>query len=342
VTRATTELYGTAVALLVAMAAGSVLVLAFGESPGRVYGLLLSSTWGDAYGIGQVLFKATPLVFTGLSVAVAFRAGLFNIGAEGQMIAGAFATGVVGASLSAGTPSVFALPLALVAGVVAGGAVGAVPGILKARFGAHEVINTIMLNFIVAAAVLWMGTSFAFAPETTHTAPVASGARIGSLGLAGSAANWSTLIAAAAAVGVGAFFGRTRAGFEWRVVGASLRAAEAGGVRTGRAIVAAMAAAGALAGLVGANTVLGYKHYFEDGIGRGAGFMGIAVALLGRNHPAGVVAAALLFGTLSHGGLAVNALVPKELIDVLQAVIILAVAATSVHVREAVARRGGE
>ena len=116
-------------------------------------------------------------------------------------------------------------------------------------------------------------------------------------------------------------------------IGANPFAAVAGGVASGRTILAAMTVSGGLAGAVGANYVLGYKHYFEEGIGRGVGFMGIAVALLGRNHPVGIVGAALLFGTLSHGGFAVNELVPKELVDVLQAVIILAVAATSAQVR---------
>jgi len=325
------ELYGTAVALLVAMAAGSLLILLFGESPAGVYGVLLSQTWGSAYGFGQVLFKATPLVFTGLAVALAFRAGLFNIGAEGQMVVGAFATGLVGAALPASTPWPLALPLAVCGGLLAGAALGAIPGVLKARFGAHEVINTIMLNFIAGALVLWAGRSFSFVSETTHTAPVVPGARLPGLGLSGSAANVSFLLALLAALGVWAFLKHTRRGFEWRAVGLNPGAAEAGGVRLGRVTVAAMATSGALAGLVGANYVLGYKHYFEDGMGRGMGFMGIAVALLGRNHPLGVVAAALLFGTLSQGGLAINELVPKELVDVLQAVIILSVAATSVR-----------
>jgi simple sugar transport system permease protein len=123
-------------------------------------------------------------------------------------------------------------------------------------------------------------------------------------------------------------------------VGLNVRSAENGGVNVNRAIIGGMAMAGALAGMTGANYVLGYKHYFEEGLGRGVGFMGIAVALLGRNHPIGIIGAALLFGTLSQGGLAVNALVPKELVDVLQAVIILAVAATSAAMRRRYERKG--
>jgi simple sugar transport system permease protein len=341
VTVARAQTFAVAVALLVAMAAGSALILAFGESPAHIYAVLVASTWGDVYGIGQVVFKATPLAFSGLAVALGFRAGLFNIGAEGQLIAGAFATGVVGAWLPDGAPWPLAVPLAIAAGVVAGGALGAVPGVLKARFGAHEVINTIMLNFIVGALVLWAGRSGAFVPETTHTAPVVAGARLPALGIAGSAANASALLAVLAASGSWWFFERTRPGYEWRVVGLSSTAGEAAGIRVGRTVVAAMTASGALAGLVGANYVLGYKQYFEDGLGRGVGFMGIAVALLGRNHPLGVLAAALLFATLSQGGLAINALVPKEIVDVLQAVIILALAAASGELRRLFGARGG-
>jgi len=332
------EAYIVVVALLVAMAAGSVLILAFGQSPAQVYGMLMAHTWGDSYGLGQVLFKATPLVFTGLAVALAFRVGLFNIGVEGQMMVGAFATALVGASLPDGTPWVIAIVLAIGAGAVAGGALGAIPGYLRARFGAHEVINTIMLNFIAGALVLWAGRTWFFVEESTHTQTVIESARIPSLGMSGSAANLSCFLALIAAAGVWYFFERTRRGHEWRAVGESPLAAETAGIRIGRSITWAMAASGALAGAVGANFVLGYKHYFEEGIGRGMGFMGIAVALVGRNHPVGIVGAALLFGTLSQGGFAVNELVPKELVDVLQAVIILAVAATSAEVRRLATR----
>lgn len=332
------EIYTILIALLVAMIAGSILILIVGESPAHVYGLLVKRTWGDAYGFGQVLFKTTPLIMTGLSVALAFRVGLFNIGAEGQMVVGSFATALCGLALPEGTPWLVAVPLCVVAGMMAGGFLGAIPGVLKARYGAHEVINTIMLNFIAMAVVLWLGNAFLFLPSTTHTQEVIEGARLGNLGFRGSAANTSVLLAIAAAVAVHFFLQQTRRGFEWRAVGLSPRGAENGGIDVGASIIGGMVAAGALAGAVGANYVLGYKHYFEEGMGRGVGFMGIAVALLGRNHPIGIIAAALLFGTLSQGGLAVSEFVPKELVDVLQAVIILSVAATSAHMRRLWAR----
>ena len=315
-----------AVALLAAMAAGSALILVYGESPAQVWSVLVHRTWGDAYGLGQVLFKATPLVFTGLAVAVAFRAGLFNIGAEGQLVTGSLATALVAAWLS-GAPAWLALGAALVAGACTGGLAGALPGWLKARFGAHEVITTIMLNFILIAAVSWAGRTWFYLPETVHTRPVAT--RLPALGLAGSAASVAVLLAVLVAACLTVFLRRTRAGFELRVVGENPAAAEAGGVRLGTTWVWVMALSGALAGLVGSATVLGYKGYFEEGIGSGAGFMGIAVALLAGNRPWAVVPAALLLATLSHGGLAVNAFVPREIVDVLQAVVILAVALTA-------------
>ncbi|HET6611920.1 MAG TPA: ABC transporter permease [Kofleriaceae bacterium] len=313
-----------ATALLVAMAAGSILILIYGQSPARVYVALFSRTWGSTYGIGQVLFKSTPLIFTGLAVAIAFRCGLFNIGAEGQLAAGAFATGLVAASVHA--PAVIAVPVAMIAGACAGGVIGAIPGALRAFTGAHEVINTIMLNFIVAALILWAGGEGAFASGTTHTALIDLRAAIPDLGIEGSAANVSILIALAAAVAVWFVLGRTRRGFELCAVGENPAAAENAGISVRAMTIWAMTLSGAIAGLVGTSTVLGYKHYFEEGMGRGTGFMGIAVALLGRNHPLGVVAAALVFGTLSHGGIAVSGICPKEIVDVLEAVIILALA----------------
>jgi general nucleoside transport system permease protein len=332
------ELYTLAAALLVAMAAGSLLILAVGESPARVYHILLAGTWGSWTGIGQVIAKATPLCFTGLAVALAFRAGLFNIGAEGQMQAGGFAAAVCAAALPADVSPLIALPLAIAAAAAAGALAGAIPGALRATTGAHEVITTIMLNIVIGGVLLWLGNEWAFVPGgQTHTPEIPEAARLGRL-IEGSAANGSALLALAAAVNVWWFLTLTRRGFEWRAAGLSPGAAEAGGVRLGRVTIAAMAASGALAGLAATHFVLGYKYYFQEDVGRGIGFMGIAVALLGRNHPLGVAAAAVLFGTLSQGGVAISEQlpsgdVPRELVDVLQAVILLALVAAAAAVR---------
>jgi simple sugar transport system permease protein len=314
----------------------SALVLAAGQSPARFYALIASKTWGDAYGTGQVLFKATPLIFTGLAVAVAFRAGLFNVGAEGQLAVGSLAMAAAGAALPPGTPAPLAVGACLLAGAAAGAALGAVPGVLRARFGASEVLVTILLNFVVGALVLGAGRRWLFVGETVHTAPVIAAARLPALGLGGSAASLGFVAAVLAAGACAWLLARSRLGYELGALGASPPAAAAAGVAVPTAIVVALSLSGALAGLVGAGTVLGYKGYFEEGLGSGAGFMGIAVALLGRGRPLLIVPAALLFATLAHGGLAANALVPKEIVEVIEAVIILAAAATSAElVREA-------
>jgi simple sugar transport system permease protein len=325
------------VALLVAAIVGDVLILSFGQNPGTVYRLLLDGTWGNPYGLGQVLYKATTLTFTGLAVALGLRAGLFNIGAESQLAAGGFVAALVGLLLPTGLPALVTLPLYLVAAAAGGGAVGAVPGALKAKFGAHEVITTIMLNFIVLALLNYLTAAHLKVPGSLHTAEIQSGAlpRLSSFfgAFHGSAANAVILLAIIAAIATGWFLFKTRGGFELRATGLQPEAAEYGGVKVGRVWWRALTLSGVLAGLGGLNYVLGYKHYYEEGFGSGAGFLGIAVAIVGRNHPLGVALAALVFATISQGGLAVNAVVPKQIVDVLQAVVIIAVAASVPEVR---------
>jgi simple sugar transport system permease protein len=325
------------VALLVAAVVGDLLILSFGQAPGAVYRLLLEGTWGNAYGFGQVLYKATTLVFTGLAVGVGLRAGLFNIGAESQLAAGGFCAALVGLVLPAGLPWSVCLPVYLAAAAAGGGLVGAVPGVLKARYGAHEVIVTIMLNFVVLALLGYLTSTRLHVPETLHTPAIRSGAlpRLADVFPAfhGSAANATLPIALAAAAALGWLLFRTRHGFELRAVGLQPRAAEYAGASVARITWQSLTLSGAIAGLGGLNFVLGYKHYYEEGFATGAGFLGIAVALVGRSHPFGIVVAALLFATLSQGGLAVNALVPKQMVDVLQAVVIIAVATSVPEVR---------
>ena len=325
------------VALVVALVAGDLLIVTYGQAPGDVWRTLLEGTWGNSYGFGQVLYKATTLTCTGLAVAVGLRAGLFNIGAEGQLAAGGFAAGLTGLVLPAGTPALIAIALCVFAAIVAGGAVGGVAGALRARFGAHEVIVTIMLNFIVLALLNYFVSARLHVPETLHTPDVHAGAvaRLSSAFSAfhGSAANWTIAIVLLAAAATSMFLFRSRAGYELRAVGLQPDAAEYAGIRAARVWFNALTVSGALAGLGGINFVLGYKHYYEDGFTGGAGFLGIAVALIGRNSPGGVVVAALFFATLSQGGLAINAMVPKQMVEVLQGIVIIAVAAAVPEVR---------
>jgi len=218
-----------------------------------------------------------------------------------------------------------------------GGIVGAVPGYLRVKFGAHEVIVTIMLNFIVLALLNWVIANHIHVEETLHTPEIGAGSipRLDAFipAFHGSAANLSIVVAVIAALACWYYLFRSRRGFELRAVGLQPDAAEYGGVSVGGVWFRALTLSGAIAGLGGINYVLGYKHYYEDGLAGGAGFLGIAVALVGRNHPLGVIIAALFFATLSQGGLAIHAFVPKQMVEVLQGVVILAVAMSVPEVR---------
>jgi ABC-type uncharacterized transport system permease subunit len=335
--RAEEALIPPLVALLVALICGDLLILSYGQSPAAVYRMLLEGTWGNAYGFGQVLYKATTLAFTGLAVSFGLRAGLFNIGGESQLAAGGFAAALTGLVLPAATPLMFALLICMIAAGLAGGVVGAVPAYLKTRFGAHEVIVTIMLNFIVLALLNWFIAGHLHVPETLHTPEIHAGVlpRLADIDsrFHGSAANLALIVAVLVAVAVWFYLFRTRGGYDLRAVGLQPQAAEYGGINVGRVWMRALTFSGVIAGMGGINYVLGYKHYYEDGFASGAGFLGIAVALVGRNHPFGVIIAAFFFATLSQGGLAIHAFVPKQMMDVLQGVVIIAVATAVPEVR---------
>jgi simple sugar transport system permease protein len=242
------------------------------------------------------------------------------------LIVGAFCAGIVGTQC-AGLPAFVLLPLTILAGMLGAALWALPPALLKAKVGAHEVINTIMMNFIAVALVQYLG-HFAFEHATVHTAPIGAGARIPRFdayipALRGSPVNGSLVLALLAAGFVGWLLWRTRFGYELRAVGLSPSAAEYAGISVPRTWIVAMCLSGALAGLVGANFVQGYKGYFENGFSSGVGFLGIAVALLGRNSPLGVVIASIFFAALSYGGLVINTEVPKELVEILQAIVIL-------------------
>ncbi len=316
-------------AVLLAAMLCAILMLAIGVDPWLVYLRLIEGVLFNPYGVGQVFFKASPLILTGLSVSLAFRAGLFNIGGEGQMLVGGFACAWVGFTL-ADWPATVLVPLCLMAAMVGGAAWATLPALMKVRRGAHEVITTIMMNFIAAALTNYLVTAHYHDPETVHTPAIASAAFLPRLahwidGFHGSPANVTFLIALLAAALVGWLLWRTRFGFEARAAGINPEAARTARIDVDGQVTRAFILAGALSGLASANFVMGYKHYFEEGFTGGAGFMGIAVALLGQSHPAGVVLAALLFGALSHGTLVINALVPKDVVLVLQALVILLV-----------------
>jgi len=339
------------IAVVAAFLVGGVIVLIVGDSPLLVYELFLTSAFTGADGIGYTLFYATPFIFTGLAVAVAFKCGLLNIGAEGQLIVAAFAAAWVGLVLP-GWPALLVVTLSILAAMLAGGIWAGVPGLLKARFGAHEVITTIMMNFIAAGLIGWL-THDHFRKqgdpilESLPIAEMKDGAPVGPhiprmsailepLGIhfpARLPLNMAFFFALAACVIVYVFLWKTKWGYELRAVGVSPGAAQYGGISIARNIVLAMFISGMLAGMVGVNEVLGYRYRYYHDFSPGYGFSGIAVALLGRNHPAGVLLAAILFGALTRSSLFIQIFtdhVSKDWVVILQATIILFVACEAV------------
>ena len=329
--------------LAAAWIAFDLLVWSYGESPRDLVKLLVMGTWGTSYGIGQVLFKSTPILFAGLAVHLALRANLFNIGAEGQITIASLAVGVLAAKLPPTLSPLVAIPIGLVVAIAAGAAWAAIPGILRAWLGVHEVITTIMLNRIADGMVgLVLALGFG-EPGTVRTPAMPANARIPRLesvfaSFTGSAVSFAILLAVVAAFVLAWWEKRSRIGVEIGLIGQNAEACETERIPVKRRLAEIMAISGGMAGLAASGTVLGFKGYFEQGIGAGAGFTGIAVALLGRGNAWGLVLAALLFGTLAQGGLALNAHVPREMMDVIEGVVIVTVALADARVRSAVSR----
>lgn len=340
------------IAVIAAFVVGGILVLLIGDNPFETFRLLVGTSFGSVKDIGYLLFYATPLIFTGLAVMVAFRCGLLNIGAEGQLTVAAFATAWVGIKFG-GTvvnvfgqdvnyawvslPAILLVPLCMLTAMVVGGLWGAIPGILKAKFGSHEVINTIMLNFIAVALVSYF-TQYYYkqaGDPIMQTVPVGEAAHIPRISsLIPRMPEFvplsvAFLIAVLMCVLVYIFLWKTKWGYELRAVGENASAAEYGGINPKKQIVLAMTISGALAGMVAIGEVMGDRYrYYHDFSGE-VGFLGIAVALLGRNHPLGIFFAALFFAVLRRGGIFVDAFteyVSKDLVEILQAVVIIFVA----------------
>ncbi len=338
------------VAVVAAFVVGGIIILILGDNPLTAYGWLLSSSFGSVKDIGWTLHYATPLIFTGLAVAVAFRCGLLNIGAEGQLYVAAFATAWVGMKFGgvatkvvgegtaiADLPAIVLIPLCILTAVVVGGIWGAIPGILRAKFGSHEVINTIMLNFIGIALVSYFTQYYYKVPgdPIMQTANIGEAAYIPQLNQfltfipKDVPLNMSFILAILMCVVIYVFLWKTKWGYELRAVGQNASAAEYGGINPKKQIILAMTLSGALAGMVAIGEVMGTRHNYYDGFSAEWGFLGIAVALLGRNHPVGVFIAAIFFGVLLRGEIFVDAFtakVSKDLGWVLQAIIILFVA----------------
>jgi simple sugar transport system permease protein len=328
-------------AILFGMLIASAIILVIGRNPLDVYGVMVRFSLTRTDSLFSILFKATPLMFAGLAVAISFKAGLFNIGVEGQYYVGAFCAALVGFSLK-GLPMVVHLPLALLAAMVGAMAWALVPILLKLRRGAHEVITTIMMNYIASALLLYLindvfrdpaqvGTPRVRTPDVALSARIPSlGPLLARVGLHGSDVEKVNLLLVGGillAVVLTYFLSRTRFGYEVRAVSFNPLAAEAAGIPNARTRFEMFMLSAAIAGLAGLNDILGFFGYLDIDFPKGLGFLGISVALLAKNNPLGVILAALLFGFLDRGAAGVQffAQVPKETIVIFQAIIILAI-----------------
>ncbi len=323
--------------LLVALAASAAVIAIAGENPWTALRLLAMGAFGSQEAVGYTLYYATNFIFTGLAVAVAFHAGLFNIGCEGQAYLGGLGVGLVCLGLDHRWPFWAILPLAVVAAAGFGAAWAFIPAWLQARRGSHVVITTIMFNFIASSLMTFLLVEVLIkpgqqSPESREFAPAAwlptMPALLARLGIEVSASplNLAFVLALAAAGLVWVFIWRTRWGFGLRTVGKNLAAAVYAGISPSRVTVVAMLISGGLAGGLGLNEVMGVQHRLLLDFPGGAGFVGIAVALMGRKHPAGILLAAVLFGALYQGGSQLSFDLPRldrDLVVVIQGLVIL-------------------
>jgi simple sugar transport system permease protein len=326
------------VSLLAALAASAAIIAIVGESPWVALRLMAAGAFGSQEAAGYTLYYATNFIFTGLAVAVAFHAGLFNIGCEGQAYVGGLGVGLVCLGLDHHWPFWAILPVAMCAAAGFGAAWAFIPAWLQARRGSHIVITTIMFNFIASALMTYLLVEVLIkpgqqSPETREFASAAClpslSALLGRLGLNVSASplNLAFLFALAAAAFVWVFIWHTRWGYELRTVGQNPSAAVYAGISPPRMMLIAMLLSGALAGGLGLNEVMGVQHRLLLDFPGGAGFVGIAVALMGRNHPVGIFLAAVLFGALYQGGSQLSFDLPRinrDMVVVIQGLVILA------------------
>ena len=318
--------------LLLAFVVSGLVVLAIGQNPLAAMHALITGAFGSGYNFGYTLYYSTNFIFTGLAVAVAAHAGLFNIGGNGQAYVAGLGVVVVALAMQA-FPWFVTFPVAILAGAAFGGLWGFIPGWLQAKRGSHVVITTIMFNFIASALMVYMVVNVLkpvgqMAPESSM---IVAEARMPKLGtfipwFKNTDVNFTLLLALLCLVGAYVLIWHTRFGFAMRALGHNPTASRYAGISNSRVIMIVMTLSGALAGMVAVNQVFGVQYRLVLDYVADAGFVGIAVALMGRNHPIGILFAALLFGALYQGGNELQYVIPglsKEMVVVIQALVIL-------------------
>ena len=326
-------------AILTAVVLGGIIILSVGGNPYLAYYGLIQGSFGSAKSLSETAVWATPYIFAGLAVALAFKGGLFNIGAEGQLGVGAVVSALIGYALpgwlGVDIPLIIHLPLVIILGMAGGALWAAIVGFLKAYTGGHEVINTIMMNYIALNTISFLlnGPMKDNAPNnvSARTPLIAESARIPAI-FSGLRIHWGFVLALLAAYLVWWLLNKTTLGFEIRTVGANPDAAKYAGINVKRTLIVTMALSGMLAGLAGAIEVTGLNYRHELGFSIGYGFDAIAIALLGKSHPLGVILASILFAAMRNGATRMQFLtqMPVDLISMLQALILLFVAADAI------------
>ncbi|MDF2674678.1 MAG: inner-rane translocator [Clostridiales bacterium] len=311
---------------------GAIIIKLLGLSPSKAYLSMILGSFGNANAIAETLVKTTPLIFTGLSYAIAKRCGLVNLGAEGQLYMGGFLASFVGIYLN-GLPIYIHLPLAILAGFIGGGLWGLVAGWLKIRFGANEMITTIMLNYIAQYWVSYLVSGPMMDPtgKMPQSSPIPTSAILPRI-LGGTRLHLGIVIALLAVLIFYYFLWKTTVGYETRVVGINAEAARYAGIKPTKNALLAMFIAGGFAGLAGMGEILGVQMRMYQNFSPGYGFDGIAVALLGQNMPIGIIVSAILFGMLRSGAnmMQLTAKVPNAIIYIIQALVIIFIVAKNI------------
>lgn len=322
------EILRSLAAILLALVIGAVFILISGESPFKAYGALLKGALGSPQAVANSISKSVPLAFTGLAVAMGQRCGMLNIGAEGQLHAGAMAA-VITALAFPSLPPFLLLTVSVGAGILAGMAVGSVPGIFRAKYKTNEVIVAIMLNYICTLFTSWLVNGpYKVEGSTAQTALMPEAIWFRKL-LPRTQLTTAVFLLAVVAVLIYLFLWKTSVGFKLRAVGSNSEAARAAGIPVNRYLILSMTLSGGIAAIAGVTEMFGKYHRFIEGFSPSFGFTGIAVAILGKNHPVGVILTALLFGVMDMGALRMSreTAVSSNMIIVVQSLVILFVSA---------------
>ncbi|HRE41818.1 MAG TPA: ABC transporter permease [Ignavibacteria bacterium] len=308
-------------------------IFILGKNPFEIFGLMLSESFGTYYGFGQILFKATPLIIISCGLAICFHASLFNIGGEGQYNAGTFVFAILLIQFSS-MPFILAFPLALIIAFLTGGLLGFIPGLIKVKKGVSEVITTIMMNFVILSLINYFLLNFFAVKATVHTEDIPINFKLSLISdfipaFKGSSLNFTFFIAIVIAVIIYFLIYKTKLGFKIRATGFNEIASGYIGLKPAKVILISFFIGAGVIALAGINFVSGYKGYYEFGFSNNIGFSSIAVTLLAKNNPIGIIFSAILFAFLDFGGLAINQIIPKEIVLVVEAIVILSIISIS-------------